>query len=116
MKKYLVLYRSEGALNGMSVAEMMANATPEQLTAGMGAWQAWHEKCGSALVDFGAPLDKSTSVTSGGGAPGKTSITGYSIIQAGSMDEAVALLSGHPHFFAPASSMQVLECVPMPGM
>ena len=51
MSKYLVLYRSEGALTGTSVSEMFAKTTPEQLAAGMGAWQAWHEKCGGAIVD-----------------------------------------------------------------
>jgi hypothetical protein len=46
----------------------------------------------------------------------KTSITGYSILQAASIEDAVALLKGHPHFHMPGSTVQVLECVPMPGM
>jgi hypothetical protein len=116
MNKYLVLYRSEGALSGVSVAEMFANSTPEQLAAGMAAWQAWFAKCGSAVVDPGAPLDKSTTVAGGAAAPGKTSITGYTVLQAGSMEEAVSLMKEHPHFRAPSSSMEILECVRMPGM
>jgi hypothetical protein len=39
MNKYLVLYLSEGALTGPSVAEMFRNSTPEQMAAGMAAWQ-----------------------------------------------------------------------------
>ncbi len=116
MKKYLVLYQSEGALSGPSVAEMFASATPEQLKAGMGTWRAWYEKSGGAVVDLGAPLDKSTRVTSDASTPGRTTITGYSFLQASSMEEAVALMKGHPHFFGPGASAQVLECVPMPGM
>lgn len=116
MKKYLVLYRSEGALSGISVSEMFANSTPEQLKAGMGAWQAWHEKSGGAVVDLGAPLDKSTTVAGGAGTPTKTSITGYSVLQAASLEDAVALMKGHPHIYTPASSVQILECVAMPGM
>jgi hypothetical protein len=116
MNKYLVLYRSKAALNGMSVAEMMANTPPEQLAAGMAAWQAWHERAGSAVVDLGAPLDKSTAVEGDCGSPAKTSITGYSILEAPSLADAVALMQGHPHFHAPESSVQILECVPMPGM
>jgi hypothetical protein len=95
---------------------MFANSTPEQLAAGMAAWQAWFAKCGSAMVDPGAPLDKSTTVTGGAAAAGKTSITGSSVIKAGSMEEAVALMKEHPHFRAPGASVEILECVAMPGM
>jgi hypothetical protein len=116
MSKYLVLYRSEGALNGPSVTETFAKTPPEQLVAGMAAWRAWQEKCGSALIDLGAPLDKSTTVAGGSVSPGKTAITGYTFLQAGSLDEAVNLIQGHPHFRAPGASVQILECVSMPGM
>jgi hypothetical protein len=116
MKKYLVLYRSEGALGGISVSEMFAKSTPEQMKAGMAAWQAWHEKCGGAIVDMGAPLDKSTAIAGGLAGPEKTSISGYGVLQAGSMEGAVALMKDHPHFRAPGSSVQILECVSMPGM
>jgi len=116
MNRYLVLYRSEAALDGMTVSEMLARVTPAQMEAGMAAWRAWYEKCGSAVVDRGTPLDKSTTVKEGSAAAGKTSITGYTIIQAGSMDEAVSLVKDHPHFFAPGSSVEIIECIPMPGM
>jgi hypothetical protein len=117
MNKYLVLYRSEAALSsGISVSEMFAKSTPEQMAAGMAAWRAWYEKCGAAVVDLGAPLDKSTTVTGGSGAPSKTSITGYTLLQAGSLEEAVTLMKDHPHFHMPGASVQVLECVPMSGM
>jgi len=116
MNKYLVLYRSEGALTGMSVAEMIAKTPPEQMAAGMALWEAWHKKCGDAIVDLGAPLDKSTTVIKASSALGKTTITGYSILQAGSVEEAVALMKDHPHFHMPGSSVEILECVPMPGM
>jgi hypothetical protein len=114
MKKYLILYRSEAALGGMTVTEMLAKTTPDQMAAGMAVWRGWQEKCGSAIVDPGAPLDKSTSVKAG--TPEKTSITGYTLLQAGSLEEAMALLKGHPHFYAPGSSVQILECVAIPGM
>ncbi len=116
MAKYLVLYRAEGALSGASAAEMFAKSTPEQMAAGMAAWQAWHEKAGAAVVDLGAPLDKSTSLSGGSSSPEKSSITGYSILEAGSLEEAVKLMEHHPHFHMPGSSVQILESVPMPGM
>src|SRR5271154_7401059 len=116
MNKYLVLYQSEGALSGMSVSEMIAKTPPEQMAAGMALWAAWHKKCGSAIVDMGGPLDKSTTVAKGSSAPGKTSITGYSVLQASSIEDAMGLMKDHPHFHMPGSSVQILECVPMPGM
>jgi hypothetical protein len=117
MNKYLVLYRSEAAVSsGISVSEMFSKSTPEQLAAGMAAWQTWHAKCAGAVVDLGAPLDKSTTVAAGSGTPGKTSITGYTILHAGSLEDAVALMKDHPHFRMPGASVQILECVPIPGM
>lgn len=116
MNKYLVLYRSEAALNGMTVSEMFAKSTPEQIEAGMAAWRAWYEKCGSAVIELGAPLDKSTMVKPDSSAPVKTSITGYTLLQAASMEEAVSLIKRHPHFYAPGATVQILECIPMPGM
>jgi hypothetical protein len=86
------------------------------MAAGMAAWKAWHEKSGGSVVDLGAPLDKSTTVTAGSGTPGKTSITGYSILQAATMEAAVALMKDHPHFHGPGASIEILECLPMPGM
>src|SRR5277367_4425775 len=109
MNKYLVLYHSEGALSGMSVSEMIANTPPEQMAAGMALWEAWHKKGGDTIIDLGAPLDKSTTVTRGSSAPIKTSITGYSILEAASIEEAVALMKDHPHFHMPGSSVEILE-------
>jgi len=43
-------------LRGMSVAEMFANSTPEQMAAGMAVWKAWYEGTGGAVVDLGAPF------------------------------------------------------------
>src|ERR1700727_532929 len=109
MNKYLVLYQAEGAMGGMSVAEMFALSTPEQLQAGMAAWRAWQEKAGSAGVDLGAPLDKSTTVMGRSATAGRASITGYTILQAVSLDEAVLLMKDHPHFHMPGAPVQILE-------
>ena len=116
MKRYLILYRSEGALNGPSVSEMFANTPPEQLASGMAVWRTWQDKCSSAIVDLGSPLEKSTTVTRGSVTSGQTTITGYGFLQAKSIDEAAGLVKDHPHFFAPGASIEILECVPMPGM
>jgi hypothetical protein len=114
MKKFVVLYRvPEGS---PSTAEMMANSTPEQMKAGMAIWQAWQDKADSAILDVGAPLDHLHTVTAKGSAEGKSTITGYTLLQAASMEEAIRLMEGHPHFHVPNASIEILESVPMPGM
>ncbi len=114
MKKFVVLYRvPEGS---PSAAANMANSTPEQIKAGMAVWQAWQEKAKSAIVDMGAPLDHLRTVTAKGSVEGKSTITGYSLLQAPSMEDATRLMEGHPHFHIPNASIEILEAVPMPGM
>jgi hypothetical protein len=116
MNKYLVLYQSEAALTGPGPAQMFANTPPEQMQAGMAAWGAWMQKCGAALLDAGAPLDHPQTVANGAATPAKSTTTGFSVLQANSMGEAVALVKDHPHFRAPGASVQVFEFVRMPGM
>lgn len=43
-------------------------------------------------------------------------IGGFSILQGRSLDDVTALLDGHPHFHSPDASIEVLECMQMPGM
>lgn len=75
----------------------------------MEAWMAWFGKVGDKMVDGGAPLGPRKSV--GGGAA--SAATGYSIINAGSLDEAVSLTKGHPHL-ASGGSIEVCEAMPIP--
>jgi hypothetical protein len=103
MSKYLVLYQSEGAMDGPSVSEMFSKATPEQLEAGMGAWRAWYAKCGSAVVDLGTPLDKAAKVQGKSSSDVRTTVTGYTILQAGSREDAVASVQDHPHLRMPGT-------------
>jgi uncharacterized protein YciI len=50
-------------------------------------------------------------------APSTSQIGGYSIIQAESLNAAVALVKNDPHFKAlGAPSIKVLDFLPMPGM
>jgi hypothetical protein len=117
MKKYLVLYQAEGAPGGMSVSEMLRAPRPSScIASGDGrlaslAREGWWRSGG-----FWAPLDKSTKVLGGSATAGRTSITGYTILQAESMDRAVLLMKDHPHFRMPGASAQILECVAIPGM
>jgi hypothetical protein len=92
----------------------MANATHEQMEAGMKSWMEWFGKLGSALVDGGAPLGHPTSVSNGSSAP--LQVRGYSIVEAADMNAAKGLVTGHPHLVVPGASVEILEILPMPGM
>jgi hypothetical protein len=43
-------------------------------------------------------------------------VGGYSLMEAGSLDELKGLLDGHPHLMMPDGSIEVLELLPVPGM
>ena len=109
MKKFLVLYESS-----VPAGEMMADATPEQMQAGMDAWQSWAGKAGSGIVDLGSPVGAGRNV---GGSGGGDHVTGFSILQADSQDDVVKLLDDHPHLQSPGGpSIEVYEFLEIPGM
>jgi hypothetical protein len=112
MKKFIVLYHSpEGA------AEKMANASPEEMQEGMKPWMDWAERCGDGLVDMGAPLGNGMKVGKDSVSPSEKNVVGHSILQAASMDEAVAMLKDHPHLtWMNGCEIEVYEVMPLPGM
>jgi|GEM_PF-5533854 len=58
MKKFIILY------NGP--ATPMEQMTPEAREKVRGAWQAWMEKCGDAMVDMGQPMANGEAVVDDG--------------------------------------------------
>jgi hypothetical protein len=111
MARFMVLYNSPE-----SAADMMANATPEQMQEGMNAWMSWAQQCGDAIVDLGVPMQAGKHVESGSTSDSQSQASGYSILQADTLDAATAMLTGHPHLMVPGNSIDVLELLPMPGM
>ena len=111
MEKFLVLYNSP-----TPAAEMMASVTPEQAEAGMAEWTAWAEKNGAAIVDLGVPLGSGRHLEPGSTSAGSNQATGYSIIQAESLDAATKVVEDHPHFHTPGGTIDVLEFLQIPGM
>jgi len=90
MAKFVLIYSG-----GMGMA-----ATPEEQQKIMAEWGAWYGKMGPAIVDGGAPFGPSKAVTADGasdGSVGDTPATGYTIIEADSLDAAAAACDGHPH-------------------
>jgi hypothetical protein len=89
---------------------MMAD-TEEQRQAAMQAWGEWFGKLGPAIVDPGNPFAGSTSVN-GDGAGGEPSsqLTGYTVINADSLDAASTLAEGCPVFNG-GGSVDVYETI-----
>ncbi len=110
MSKFILLYKGP--------ATPMEQMTKEQGDEVMAGWQTWMGKVGSALVDMGQPMAKGKSVVDDGSAGTADEFTGYSIIEAGNIDEAVKLVKDHP-FLSDKSgkfSVEVFELMPLPPM
>ena len=108
MPKYVILYRS-------SFSPGAQMGTPEQAAEGMRAWMSWAGRAGSALVDMGAPLAQ--VATEGPAGDTGVGISGYSVLEADSTDAVKQLLDKHPHLSMPGGSfIEILQCLPVPGM
>jgi len=98
MGKYVYVYKG-GQLAG----------TDEEREAAMQAWGAWLGGLGSALVDVGNPFGPSAAVRAdGSNGSADSGLTGYSILEAGSLDDAVSKAQGCP-VFAGGGSVEVYE-------
>ncbi|OJW84643.1 MAG: hypothetical protein BGO69_07945 [Bacteroidetes bacterium 46-16] len=114
MKKFIVLYHAP-----MDAMQQTADATPEQQAEGMKAWMDWAQKVGDKMVDLGAPLMNGRQVRpDGSSSDSDKNVVGYSVLQAGNMEEAKKLLEGHPHLsgWNDACTIEVHETMPIPGM
>ena len=105
MPKYLFTY------HGGSMPETEA----EQAEV-MQAWGAWYSEIGEALVDPGNPVGPSKtvqtdgSVTDGGGA---NPVSGYTLINADSLDLAVKIAQSSPILSSHAGTVEVGEAAEM---
>ena len=102
MPVYLVTYHGGGG----------PPASPEAREQMMAAFGAWVASVGDHMVDPGAPLGPSASVSSEGVSDqgAGAGIGGYSLIKADDMDTAVGLVKNHP-FVARGGSLRVSEAV-----
>jgi hypothetical protein len=87
MAKYLLLF------SGGSMPE--GEAAQDQV---MKAWEGWFTELGSAVADQGNPFTPVAKRISSGGSVSDTpaSASGYSVIEADSLDQATKLAGGCP--------------------
>ncbi len=103
MAKYLYVY------HGGSMPESKAEQDKS-----MQAWGSWFGGLGASVVDGGNPVGKSTtlkngSVISNGGA---NPASGYSIVEAANLDDAVTKAKGCP-ILHKGGSVEVAEIMPL---
>jgi hypothetical protein len=91
MAKFVVLYSG-----GMGMA-----AAPAEQERIVGEWGAWYGKLGPLITDGGNPFGASKSFSGPGAVavdgPGAVPATGYTILEADSLDAAAAACADHPH-------------------
>jgi hypothetical protein len=89
MAKYLLLYHGGGMPE-----------TPEETAAVMKSWEDWYNQLGAAVADPGNPFTPAAkSVDSNGmvsDGPAGTMASGYTIVDANSLDEAARMAKGCP--------------------
>jgi hypothetical protein len=104
MGKYVLAYK------GGSTPE-----SPEAQEQVMAAWGAWFGDLGDAVVDPGNPFAASKTVAADGSATdgaGSDPVTGYSVIDASSLDDAAGKAKGCP-ILADGGRVEVFETIDM---
>ncbi len=109
MKKFIALY-----YNTSGVHQEQMDLTDDQKEQMMAPWGAWAQRCGSQLLDMGAPFAPASASTNGTSwNPSQHLVTGFSIVQANSLSEAEKLFVGHPIYDYPDHAVEISECVEM---
>ena len=108
MAKFIMIYRGQ--------ATDMSEMTPEQGAEVLAKWQAWMGKVGPALADVGSPFGPGTNLVDDGSTGPALATTGYSIVEAESLDAALKLADGHPYLSEGKGnfSMDIFELMPVP--
>ena len=110
MSQFMMVYKGE--------ATDMSDMSEEEAGAVMAKWAEWMQGVGSALTDMGMPFGPSSSIVDDGSAGTAAPLTGYSIVEADSMDAARALADGHPFLIEGKGNYAVdlYELMPVPMM
>ena len=88
---------------------------PAEIEATMAAWGAWFQNMGEALDIPGNPVGQSYTVSNGGVVDngGANPASGFTIVSAGSYDEAGEIAKGCPMLSDGSGSIEVAEMVHM---
>lgn len=89
--------------------------TPEEGEKAMAAWASWYESMGAAIVDGGAPVGQSQTVTKTSVADngGPNPLSGYTVVEAADAAAAVEMAKGCPILDADNGSVEVAPIIEM---
>ena len=116
MKKFLAIYlgSAEALAQYRAVDDEQRKARDK---AGMEAWMTWATEHKNSIVDNGSPLGKTKRIDKNGISDAKNEIGAYTVVEAESHEDAAKLFENHPHFMIfPGDRVEVMECLPIPGM
>jgi len=99
MSKYIVIYTGLPAVD----------ANLEEVNA---SWKHWFQELGAAVVDMGNPFGSCKTVAADGSVSdgGSLKLTGYSILEAESLDAAVEMVKKCPGLTS--AKIEVYEAIP----
>ncbi|MGE0239903.1 MAG: YciI family protein [Parvibaculaceae bacterium] len=92
-----------------------APANPEDIQKTMDAWGAWYGSMGAAVIDGGNPVGKSYTVKPDGSLAsdgGANPASGYSLIEASSLEDAHRKAKGCPILKA-GGTIEIAEAIDM---
>ena len=115
-KTFLAIYL--GSPTAMEAWRAKSESERQALQAeGVAAWNAWMAKYEGAVSGGGAPLGKTKRVTASGVEDVRNAMAAYTVVRADSHAAAAAIFRDHPHFMMfPGEAIEVMECLPIPGM
>ena len=118
MKKFLAVYLgSESGPAGVKWEALDKQTRENREKAGMAGWIKWGAENTKAIVDNGSPLGTTKRINAGGISDITNQIAAYTIVQAESHEAAAKMFLNHPHFMIfPGDSVEIMECLPIPGM
>jgi transcription antitermination factor NusG len=117
MKNFLAIYIGSGSSPRRSNWDTLEEAARrDRMDAGIKAWGNWMNAHKKSIVATGTPLGKTKRTSSTGIADARNNMTGYVIVQAETHEEAARMFENHPHFAVfPGESVEIMECLPVPG-
>jgi hypothetical protein len=115
MKNFLAIYL--GSQSSRSNWDKLdERIRQDRISAGMKAWGDWMATHRASVVVEGSPLGKTKRTSSQGVADIRNNMTGYVMVQAESHEAAARMFENHPHFtIFPGDSVEIMECLPIPG-
>lgn len=90
-------------------------ATPEEGEKVTKAWMDWVGGLGKSMIDVGNPTGPSKTLAPGGkvsNGGGSSAVSGYSIVEAKSLDDAIMMAKSCPQLAA-QGTIEVAEIVPL---